>query len=185
VACRASGLEGEHDPAYCGQNDREAHACPVCRVFGSPRTRDEGAWSFDSARPDDAPAPGLEEWAGLGVASQVAAQVATSPRDGSQLSLAGLVFLGYPLHPPGRPTQRRDRHLPAIVCPMLFVQGERDAFGNADEMRELVAGLPLAELYVVSGGNHSLETPKRAQPSRAAVMGAVQDYVAGWIRKRV
>ena len=47
-----------------------------------------------------------------------------------ELPVAGLVLLGYPLHPPGRPEQRRDAHLPGVGRPMLFVQGSRDSFGT-------------------------------------------------------
>ena len=68
------------------------------------------------------------------IASQVAAQ--------GHAGIAGLVFLGYPLHPPGKPQQRRDAHLPSIEQPMLFVQGTRDAFGTADEIRALLPRLP-------------------------------------------
>ena len=67
------------------------------------------------------------------IASQVASQGVSGVR--------GLVFLGYPLHPPGKPEQRRDAHLPAIREPMLFVQGTRDAFGTADEIRALLPRL--------------------------------------------
>src|SRR5215831_5791188 len=54
---------------------------------------------------------------------------------------AGLIFFGYPLHPPGKPGQRRDKHLPDITAPMLFLHGTRDSFGSPDEMRELTARL--------------------------------------------
>src|SRR5580693_2163063 len=57
------------------------------------------------------------------------------------LPLAGLVLLGYPLHPPGRPAERRDKHLPAIHRPMLFVQGSRDAFGTPAELTPILHGL--------------------------------------------
>ena len=59
----------------------------------------------------------------------------------SELRSAGLVLLGYPLHPPGKPTERRDKHLPAIGRPMLFVQGTRDAFGTPDELAPVLAPL--------------------------------------------
>ena len=62
------------------------------------------------------------------IASHVASQGGSGP-------LAGLVFFGYPLHPPGKPDQRRDAHLPAIVEPMLFIQGSKDPFGTGDEIR--------------------------------------------------
>jgi predicted alpha/beta-hydrolase family hydrolase len=89
------------------------------------------------------------------IASQVAARAGFEPRP------AGLVFFGYPLHPPGKPQQRRDRHLPDIDVPMLFLHGTRDPFATPDEMRELVAGLPMATLAIVEGGDHSLVSPRR------------------------
>lgn len=110
------------------------------------------------------------------IASQVAA-VDSSDR------VAGLIFFGYPLHPPGRPGERRDRHLRHVKCPMLFVQGERDAFGNASEIRELLATLAHAELYLVPHANHSLEPPKRAAiASREEVFAAIQHRVVAWVR---
>ena len=87
------------------------------------------------------------------IASQVAAAGAGE--------LAGLVFLGYPLHPPGRPDRLRAAHLPAVNAPMLFVQGSRDAFGTPDELQPIIAPLrPPAELYVVEGGDHSFKVRK-------------------------
>ena len=74
------------------------------------------------------------------IASHVAAQ-------GNAGKLAGLVFFGYPLHPPGKPAQRRDSHLPSIAEPMLFIQGTRDQFGTSDEIRALVPSLQHATLH--------------------------------------
>ena len=68
------------------------------------------------------------------IATHVAAQKNVGP-------LSGVLLLGYPLHPPGRPEQRRDTHLPDIVEPMLFVQGERDEFGGTGELNELLPRL--------------------------------------------
>jgi predicted alpha/beta-hydrolase family hydrolase len=94
------------------------------------------------------------------IASQVVAGLA---REGGALSdIDGLVLLGYPLHPPKKPATRRDAHLPGVPCPMLFVQGARDPFGNAAEMRALVRGLPRAELHLVAEGDHSLSLPRRS-----------------------
>jgi len=93
---------------------------------------------------------------------------------------AGLVFFGYPLHPPGKAAQRRDRHLPAITAPMLFLHGTRDPFGSPDELSDLVAALPLATLSIVDGGDHSLVAPKRQDPKGESVEGAVETAVA-WI----
>jgi predicted alpha/beta-hydrolase family hydrolase len=95
----------------------------------------------------------------------------------------GLVCFGYPLHPPGKPGQRRDRHLPDIRQPILFVQGTRDPFGTPDEMRTLVGGLKTATLQLVDGGDHSLETPRRGALAGASIDQAL-DAVASWIRGR-
>jgi predicted alpha/beta-hydrolase family hydrolase len=98
--------------------------------------------------------------------------------------LAGLVFLGYPLHPPGRPQQRRDAHLPRIREPMLFVQGERDAFGTAEEIRELLPRLNAGTtLHTVAGGDHSYKVPARSRP-QDAVYDEVIDVTARWIQEQ-
>jgi uncharacterized protein len=129
--------------------------------------------------------PGIEDnrlfIGGKSMGGRIASQVAADPE--VRAVLDGLVFLGYPLHPPGQPERRRDAHLGKIARPMLFVQGEHDTFGNATEMRALVAGLPAAELYVVSGANHSLAAPKRAGTSQETVFAAVQDHIVAWMRR--
>jgi predicted alpha/beta-hydrolase family hydrolase len=68
---------------------------------------------------------------------------------------AGLVFLGYPLHPPGRVDKMRDAHLGAVAPPMLFIQGTRDAFARWDLMEEVAGRLPQATLHRVEDGDHS------------------------------
>ena len=108
------------------------------------------------------------------IASQVAAQ-------GGAGTLAGLVFLGYPLHPPGKPEQRRDAHLPAIAEPMLFVQGTGDAFGRAAEIEALLPRLQRATLHRVEGGDHSFKVPG-GRTAQAPVIAGLLDVVAGWIR---
>jgi predicted alpha/beta-hydrolase family hydrolase len=107
------------------------------------------------------------------IASHVAAQ-------DEHAAGSGLVFLGYPLHPPGKPHQRRDAHLPGIRAPMLFVQGTRDAFGTADEIRALLPSLRRASLYEVPGGDHSLKVPARSG-GQAAVMDTIMDRVVAWM----
>jgi hypothetical protein len=107
------------------------------------------------------------------IASHVAAQ-------GIQ-ALRGLVFLGYPLHPPGKPQQRRDAHLPVIAEPMLFVQGERDHFGSAQEIRELLPQLNSnTTLHVVASGDHSFKVPARTGVSADDVLQDVVRVVAAW-----
>ena len=93
---------------------------------------------------------------------------------------AGLVFFGYPLHPPGKPGQRRDKHLPAVQPPMLFLHGTRDPFGSPDEMRALAGSLPRATLHLVEEGDHSLAVPKRRDP-KGHSLDAAMDVAAAWI----
>ncbi len=94
---------------------------------------------------------------GKSMGGRIASQVAAVEGD----RVAGLVFLGYPLHPPGRPDKLRAEHLKDIRAPMLFVQGSRDAFGTAEEIRAVIKKLRLpATLYVIEGGDHSFKVPR-------------------------
>ena len=122
------------------------------------------------------------------IASQVAAYFAKHPNaeDSSEgiaatwlrPSLSGLVFLGYPLHPPGRPDKLRDAHLPDVKAPMLFIQGARDAFGAEDEIKDLIKRLKLpATLHAVAGGDHSLKAPKSAGLTQEQVYETAMDQV--------
>jgi uncharacterized protein len=96
--------------------------------------------------------------------------------------LAGLVALGYPLHPPGRPEQLRVEHLARIRQPMLIVQGSRDAFGTPEELRSALVPLgAAATLHVVEGGDHSFKVPKRGPITQEEVFERVQDEIARWI----
>jgi predicted alpha/beta-hydrolase family hydrolase len=94
----------------------------------------------------------------------------------------GLVFLGYPLHPPGRTGTRRDRHLPNIATPMLFVQGARDAFARWDLLEALVERLsPRATLHRVEGGDHSFAVPKRSGRKPDEVQKEIFDAILRWL----
>ena len=92
------------------------------------------------------------------IASQV---IAGEEKDTFASDVAGLVFLGYPLHPPGQPTKLRVEHLEHIKKPMLFVQGTRDALGTPDEIQPFIKDLrPAAKIYAIEGGDHSFKAPK-------------------------
>jgi predicted alpha/beta-hydrolase family hydrolase len=96
--------------------------------------------------------------------------------------LKGIVALGYPLHPPGKPEQMRDAHLPAIAAPVLIVQGERDAFGTPGELAPVVARMKAAvEVHTVAGGDHSFAV--RGQKG-ADVYPPLLDRIAAWISAR-
>ena len=122
---------------------------------------------------------------GKSMGGRIASQVVAGPgSDG--LGVAGLVFLGYPLHPPGRPHQLRVGHWPGIRVPALFVQGARDTFGTSDELREHLPqwGAPTS-LIVIEDGDHSLKVRKGAGRSQAEIYASVQDATAEWIRRGV
>ncbi len=92
----------------------------------------------------------------------------------------GLVFFGYPLHPPAKPEKRRDEHLGKIRVPMLFVQGERDPFGGKDEIAPLAKKLGASAVFVPEG-DHSLEAPKRSGWTEERVREMVGEIVAGFV----
>jgi len=99
-------------------------------------------------------------------------------RSGAGPALGGVVALGYPLHPPGKPQQLRTAHLPAIQAPLLIVQGSRDTFGSPDELRPVLATMPApVVLHVVEGGDHSFAVPRTP---RDAVLAGVADVIARW-----
>ncbi len=97
----------------------------------------------------------------------------------------GLVLLGYPLHPAGRPERERSAHLQAIPCPMLFVQGSRDRLCGLDRLRLLVAALePRARLHVIEEGDHGFAVPQRSGRTEQEVWTEIEAVVADWIAAR-
>jgi predicted alpha/beta-hydrolase family hydrolase len=118
---------------------------------------------------------------GKSMGGRIASQVATMEGD----RVAGLVFLGYPLHPPGRPDKLRDAHLPEIKAPMLFVQGSRDSFGTENEIRAIIKKHRLpATLYAIAGGDHSFKVPKSAGVIQAQVYSRIMDEVVRWVQSQ-
>lgn len=88
------------------------------------------------------------------------------------LPAAGLVLISYPLHPPGRPDQRRTEHLPRLNVPCLFVSGTRDPFATSVELEEAAAAVPGPITHVwVAGGDHGLRGRD----------GEVADVVRDWV----
>lgn len=81
------------------------------------------------------------------------------------MDVAGLLFYGYPLHPPGSPAKLRVAHWPQVSVPSLFLQGTRDAFGNPSLFEHHLGELAgPATLHVVAGGDHSLRVTGKAAP---------------------
>jgi hypothetical protein len=122
---------------------------------------------------------GLLAIGGKSMGGRIASQVAA----GDLPEVAGLVFLGYPLHPPGKLDQLRDKHLPDIKAPMLFVQGERDAFGTPAELEPIFRKLKApVELFAIAGGDHSFKVPKRSGVPQEDVHKSILDRIDNWLR---
>jgi predicted alpha/beta-hydrolase family hydrolase len=95
--------------------------------------------------------------------------------------LRGLVFLGFPLHPAGRPSRERGVHLREVRVPMLFLQGSRDKLAELSLLEPLVGELaPAARLHVIADADHSFRVPKRAGRSAHDVQDELARVVAQW-----
>src|SRR5213083_2672734 len=93
----------------------------------------------------------------------------------------GLVFLGFPLHPPGRPGDSRAEHLARVQVAMLFLQGTRDDFAALKLLQPLVKRLgERATLHLVEGGDHSFRVLTKSGRSEGEVMGEVVSTIVEW-----
>lgn len=98
-----------------------------------------------------------------------------------EAGVAGLVCLGYPFHPPGKPEKLRTEHLAELKTPALILQGERDTFGKRDE----VAGYTLSKSITfdfLPDGDHDLKPRKASGRTRAENWADAMDRMAGFIR---
>ncbi|MEO7008171.1 MAG: alpha/beta family hydrolase, partial [Caldimonas sp.] len=94
----------------------------------------------------------------------------------------GLAFLGFPLHPPGRPSAERALHLDAVQVPMLFLQGTRDELADVELLRSMVENLgPRATLLLFDDADHSFHVPVRSGRTDAQVRAQLLDALATWI----
>ena len=99
---------------------------------------------------------------------------AEQPLDG----VRGLAFLGFPLHPPGKPSVARAEHLFAVQVPMLFLQGTRDEFAQLDLLSGVCERLGArATLRLVDDADHSFKVPKRAGRTPAQVLAGLADQI--------
>jgi predicted alpha/beta-hydrolase family hydrolase len=112
------------------------------------------------------------------IASQV---VASKSASDAWRRVAGLVLLGYPLHPPGQRDKLRVAHLPAIAVPILLVQGTRDTFGTREEIEPVFGALKTRVDYeLIEGGDHSFAVPKSAG-TESGILDRVADRVHQWL----
>jgi predicted alpha/beta-hydrolase family hydrolase len=94
----------------------------------------------------------------------------------------GLAFLGFPLHPAGKPGIERAEHLARVEVPMLFVSGERDALAELDLLRPVVAGLgERATLHLVARADHSLKVQAKSGRTAAEAEAEALDAMAEWM----
>ncbi len=98
-------------------------------------------------------------------------------------SVQGLVFLGFPLHPPERPSATRGEHLARVAIPMLFLQGSRDAFATAEYLDPLIERLgERAQLVQLAGADHSFHVPARSGRTDEEVRAQMLEAVASFSR---
>jgi uncharacterized protein len=102
---------------------------------------------------------------------------AVSPLDG----VRGLAFFGFPLHPAGKPSSERAKHLGDIKIPMLFLQGSRDSLAESSLLEPVVKGLkPRVTLHIVGNADHSFHVPARSGRKDSEVMDEILDAFAAW-----
>ena len=112
---------------------------------------------------------------GKSMGARLAAQIVAQ-----DVGASGLVFLGYPLHPPGKPEQLRDRPLYGLPCPPLFIQGGRDPFCRLDLLGKVMGQIPVrSDLHVLPGLGHSLEAGSKDVSEE--VLAEVVRVIIGWM----
>ena len=126
--------------------------------------------------------PGLPLIAG---GKSFGARMTSQAQAGAPLpNIAGLAFLGFPLHPAGKPSIDRAAHLADVKIPMLFLQGTRDTLAELKLLEPVVKELGRkATLHVVEGGDHSFHVLARSGRKDADVITEICDAMAAWISK--
>jgi predicted alpha/beta-hydrolase family hydrolase len=127
--------------------------------------------------------PGIDLFAGgKSFGGRMTSQAqASRPLEG----VRGLVFVGFPLHPAGKPGVERAQHLQQVTVPMLFVQGTRDALADTGLLRSQTQTSQLAQrctLHLVDGADHAFQVLVRSgRRTDGEVMEEVADAIAGWM----
>ena len=116
--------------------------------------------------------------AGKSMGGRIASQMVAA----DQMAVEALIFLGYPLHAPGRIDKLRDSHLYDIKKRMLFIAGTRDPLCNMEKLREVLHRLPgQYDLEIVKGGNHSFKLPKSSPRSAESVHRQIVEKCLQWL----
>jgi len=109
--------------------------------------------------------------------TSLAASEATLP------DVAGLVFVGFPLHAAGKPGSERAAHLQDVALPLLFLQGTRDKLAELELLTPVVEALPRATMHIVDGGDHSFHVLKRSGRTDDDALDELADTIDGWTAK--
>jgi predicted alpha/beta-hydrolase family hydrolase len=118
----------------------------------------------------------------IAVGKSMGGRVASQMVAEGTMDTAGLIFLGYPLHAPGKPDQLRDAHLYAIDAPMLFFAGTRDTLCKLGKLENVLNRLTAAyDLEIIDGGDHSFRLPKAADRTSADVHDQVVKRCLSWL----
>ena len=145
-----------------------------------PQPRLEAAYRtvVDWFRAHPAHAPGPLFWGGKSLGGRIGSHLAAEGRE-----CAGLVLLGYPLHPAGQREKRREAHLPAIRCPILLIQGSRDPLCELSLLTPVLERLDAPHrLVVIAEGDHSFKAPKRAGRTAEEISALIRDELRGFVR---
>lgn len=97
------------------------------------------------------------------------------------LTAHAVALFAYPLHPPGRPDNRRVDHLPQLAVPTLFCSGTNDAFASPDELREAAALVPNATVHLLEHADHGFNVSRASGRTREDVWAEAADTVRDWL----
>jgi predicted alpha/beta-hydrolase family hydrolase len=103
----------------------------------------------------------------------------------NELTVSGLIFVGFPLHPAGKEGTKRADHLRDIPRPMLFLQGTRDKLANLELLRPVVDSLEQGTLHVVEGGDHGFTVLKRSGRTNEQVLDELADTACEWVAAKL
>ena len=125
----------------------------------------------------------LEEFKGLelylggkSMGARIAAQLVAKEVVGA----SGLIFLGYPLHPPGKPEKLRDQPLYQLPCPTLFIEGSRDPFCRLDLLGQVLSHMPVrSDLHLIPKAGHSFEVSGAEMAPE--LMPEITRVILGWL----
>jgi len=94
-------------------------------------------------------------------------------------AVKGIIFYGFPLHPPGKPSTERAEHLKEVKTPMLFLQGSRDELATWNLIESVCSSLPLARLVKIEGANHAFKAGKQN------IIQLLANETKDWIKKMI